>query len=42
MKKLSAFGAFWFSEFRIRDCVPVLKFAVSSAGAFITKLLSCW
>jgi hypothetical protein len=24
MKKLSVFGAFRFSEFRIRDCVPVL------------------
>jgi hypothetical protein len=25
MKKLSVFGAFRFSEFRIRDCVPVLR-----------------
>jgi hypothetical protein len=24
MKKLSVFGAFRFSEFRIRDCVPVV------------------
>jgi hypothetical protein len=25
MKKLSVFGAFQFSEFRIRDCVPVAR-----------------
>jgi hypothetical protein len=25
VEKLSVFGAFRFSEFRIRDCVPVLR-----------------
>jgi hypothetical protein len=29
MKKLSVIGAFRFSEFRVRDCVPVLMFSVS-------------
>jgi hypothetical protein len=32
MKKLSVFGAFLFSELRIRDCVPLLDTRVSSLG----------
>jgi hypothetical protein len=30
MKKLSFFGAFRFSEFRIRDCVSVIVFLETS------------
>jgi hypothetical protein len=30
MKTLSVFGAFRFSEFRIRDCVPVIASKVKS------------
>jgi hypothetical protein len=29
MKKLSVLGAFRFSEFQIRDCVPVYSFSIS-------------
>jgi hypothetical protein len=36
MKKLSVFGAFRFSEFRIRDCVSVLCFTVNKNSTVIT------
>jgi hypothetical protein len=32
MKNLSVFGAFRFSEFRIRDCVPVLSLRLWNRG----------
>jgi hypothetical protein len=34
MKKLSGFGAFRFSEFRIRDCVPVLPYLTIGNSEF--------
>jgi hypothetical protein len=38
MKKLSVFGAFRFSEFRIRDCVPVSSSTIEVGGGFWVKV----
>jgi hypothetical protein len=35
MKKPSVFGAFWFSEFRIRDCIPVLLYWNMAKCSFV-------